>query len=1052
LQSKRQHTDEKGIIAWFASNHVAANLMMLLIITAGLISTYTIQKEVFPNFETNTIQVSVPYLGAAPQEVEEGVVLKVEEAVQDIKGIKKISSIAREGVGLINLEVEVDYDLSDVLDEVKGRVDAISTFPGQTEKPIIEKLELERDVIWISVYGDMDARSRKTIANEIRDELLALPDISVVRILGDRDYEIAIEVSEETLRKYGLTLGEVAAAIRASSMDMPGGTIKSEVGDILLRTKGQVYTGQEYSNIALRSHADGTRLLLGDIAAIKDGFVETEEFSRFNGKPSLSIRVQSTGDQNVLNIDKAVNKYITEKKASLSPGIYLDSWGSSAFYLKARLNMMLSNMTAGAILVFLILTLFLRLRVALWVMVGIPISFLGALWLLPVTPYPVNVNLLSLFAFILVLGIVVDDAIIIGESIYTNITSNGHSLDNVIQGANKVAMPATFGVLTTIAAFVPMLLVGGQIGPFFETIGMVVILCLTFSLIESKLILPAHLARMKYVADAERSQNPFTKFQAFFNKGLERFIKNGYGPLLKRAINNRYTTASLFIGGLILTVGIVMGGLLKFEFFPDVPSDFIQGRITMNEGTPPATRNEALASLKDAIRAVEADYRIEYPEEDKLLEYVLEFTNGNVRGDLVIELTKAENRLIDAYEVEKRWRKKVGEIAGAKELRFFASTNAGGGAKINFQFSGSHFEQMNNAAKELETKLSTYDGVFDIRNSFSRGSQEIQLKIKPTAELLGLTMSDLGRQVRQAFYGEEAQRIQRGREELKVMVRYPRAERHSIADLENMRIRTPNGDEVPFSAVADVSIDSSPATINRADRKRTIAVTADIDPAKASSKDVIAEIREDFMPALLARYPGVQYSMEGSSQEQEKLMVRIGIFFGVALFLIYGLLAIPLHSYLQPLIIMFVIPFGFIGAVFGHILFGQGMNMMSMFGMVALAGVVINDGLIMLDFVNKGRDEGLSIRESLIQAGQRRFRAILLTTLTTFFGLLPIMFETSLQAQFVIPMAISLAFGILFGTVITLFLLPSLYMILNDLIGPTGVLRYFQFQKVQEQE
>ncbi|NKB36005.1 MAG: MMPL family transporter [Gammaproteobacteria bacterium] len=1013
--------------------------MMLLIIIAGFISAFTIQKEVFPNFETNTIQVSVPYLGAAPEEVEEGVILRIEEAVQDIKGIKKMASTAFEGLANVNLEIESEYELSDVLDEVKGRVDAISTFPEQTEKPIIEKLEFERDVIWISVYGDMDPRARKKIANEIRDELLTLRDISLVEILGDRDYEISIEVSEETLRKYSLTMDEVASAIRASSMDMPGGTIKSEVGDILLKTKGQMYTGQEYSNIALRSNVDGTRLLLGDIATIRDGFIETEEFSRFNGKPSLSIRVQSTGDQNVLNIDKAVEKYMAEKKASIAPGVYIDSWGSSAFYLKARLSMMLSNLTLGAVLVFLILTVFLRLRVALWVIVGIPVSFLGALWLLPLTPFPVNINLLSLFGFILVLGIVVDDAIIIGESIYTSITEHGHTLDNVIKGANKVAMPATFGVLTTIAAFLPMLFIGGQIGPFFETIGMVVILCLTFSLIESKLVLPAHLSRIKYVPENERSDNYLSRFQSFIANGLQQFIKNRYSPLLVKAIDKRYTTAALFLAGLILILGMIAGGLIKFEFFPNVPSDFIQGNITMNEGSPAASRNAALLSLKEAVDAVETEYLKENPTEEKLLEYVLEFTDGNLSGTIVIELTKAEYRQIDAYEVEKRWRAKVGEIAGAKELRFFASTNSGGGAKINFQFSGNDFDRMNDAAKALETRLGEYEGIFDIRNSFSSGTQEIQLKIKPEAELLGLNMANLGRQVRQAFYGEEVQRIQRGRDELKIMVRYPRAERHSIADLENMRIRTPNGDEVPFLDVADVSIDSSPAMVSRVDRERTITVTADLDPLKSNSGEVIGEIQKEFMPALLKKYSSVRYSLGGSSQEEEELKVRIAIFFGIALFLIYGLLAIPLHSYLQPIVIMIAIPFGFIGAVCGHVVFGQSINMMSMFGMVALAGVVINDGLILLDFVNKGRDEGLSVKESLRLAGERRFRAILLTTLTTFFGLLPIIFETSLQAQFVIPMAISLGFGILFGTVITLFLVPALYMVLNDMLGRSEV-------------
>ncbi len=1047
MQLRKQHTEQSGLIAWFAGNPVAANLMMLLIIMAGLVSTYTIQKEVFPNFETNTIRVSVPYLGAAPKEVEEGVVLRVEEAIQDIKGIKNIESTAREGLGRVYLEIEDHYDLNEVLDEVKGRVDAISTFPELTEKPIIEKQEVQRDVLWVSVYGDMDARTRKAIASDIRDELLALPDISLVRVVGDRDYEIAIEVSEQTLRKYGLTLGEVAAAVRTSSLDLPGGTIKSDAGDILLRAKGQAYTGEEYGNIPLRSNADGTRLLLRDIAVINDGFVETEGFSRFNGKPSLSIRVQSTGEQNVLKIDAAVADYIAKKRARLPEGVYIDTWGSSAFYLKSRLNMMLGNMMAGALLVFLVLTLFLRLRVAIWVIVGIPISFLGALWLLPLTPYPVNINLLSLFAFILVLGIVVDDAIIIGESVYTNITRHGHSLDNVIAGARKVAMPATFGVLTTIAAFVPMLLVGGQAGPFFETVGMVVILCLTFSLVESKLILPAHLAQMKYLADEERKQNALARFQSLISRGLDTFIKGRFSTLLMLALEHRYTTVSMFFAGLILMAGIVIGGLLKFEFFPDVPSDFINSRLEMNEGTAPSVRDAALAELEAAIKAVEADYVEEHPEEGKLLEHVLAFAWGNLNGEVVVELTKAENRALDANEVERRWREKVGDIPGAKELRLFASTNAGGGAKINFQLSGDNYPQMEKAAAELEAKLGEYNGVFDIRNSYKGGSQEIQLQIKPAAELLGLSMVDLGRQVRQAFYGEEAQRIQRGRDELKVMVRYPRTQRHSIADLENMRIRTPNGDEVPFSAVAEVKLGNSPATIRRNDRKRIIYVTADIDAERANTQEVVAEIRKDFMPELLQRYPGVGYSMQGSSQEQQELMMRIGIFFLVALFLIYGLLAIPLHSYLQPFIIMFVIPFGFIGAAIGHIVFSQNMSMMSLFGMVALSGVIINDGLILVDFVNKGRNQDLSIREALVQAGAQRFRAILLTTLTTFFGLLPIMFETSLQAQFIIPMAISLAFGIVFGTVITLFLVPALYLILDDFIGASGILR-LQTQKV----
>ena len=1039
----KRHTEITGIIAWFASNHVAANLLMLLIIVGGVVSAVNIKKAIMPQFETNMIQIRVPYLGAAPEEVEEGVVLRIEEAVQGLNGIKQLSSTAREGIAQVNLEIETGFDLNEVLDQVKGRVDAISTFPEQTERPIIEKQEFQVQVTWISVYGDMELRVLKEISHQIRDELTALPSVSAVQIVGDREYEIAIEVSEDTLREYRLTLGEVASAVRLASLDMPGGSIKTDTGDVLLRTKGQVYTGPEFANIALRTNPDGTRLLLGDIATIRDGFVETEGYSRFNGRRAINLRVSSTGDQSVLEIDATVKKYIEEKKKKLPEGVNVDHWGNSAYYLKGRMNMMLGNMLAGASLVFLILTLFLRFRVAMWVVVGIPISFLGALWFMPITPFPVDINILSLFGFILVLGIVVDDAIIIGESIYTEISTRGHTLDNVIRGARKVAMPATFGVLTSIAAFAPMLMVGGTVGPAFEAVGMVVILCLAFSLVESKYILPAHLAEMNYTPDDSRIHNPLVKVQQNVSTRLKYFIENIYQPLLVKSLHNRYTTVSLFIAGMILSVGLVYSNYIKFEFFPSVASDFIQSNLTMNEGTSPEVRNNALDRMERAIRKVEADFLEEHPDEEGFLKYILIYANGDLGGGVVMELTKQEGRSINSNEIEELWRDEVGDIAGASEVRY--SSNEGmGGSRINFQLSGTNYDQMDKAARELEARLREYDGVFDIRNSYHRGSEEIRLKIKPEAELLNLTMADLGRQVRQAFYGEEAQRIQRGRNDIRVMVRYPREERRSFANLENMRIRTPDGNEVPFSAVAEVEFGNGYAAINRVDRKRSVSVTADTDPDKVQSGDLIEDINKNFIPQLLNKYRGVQYSLQGSSLEQKKLGRRIAIFFGFALFLIYGLLAIPLHSYTQPFVIMSVIPFGFIGALIGHIMFGLSVSMMSLFGLVALSGVIINDGLILVDFVNKARLEGLTLSEAVVQACKQRFRAILLTTLTTFFGLLPIMFETSLQAQFVIPMALSLAFGILFGTVITLFMIPSLYLIQEDLMTNVPLLRRFQ--------
>ena len=759
-----QQKDSKGILAWFAGNHVAANLLMLLIVVAGAISAVNIKKAIMPQFETNTIQIRVPYLGAAPEEVEEGVILRIEEAVQGLNGIKHVNSTAREGLADVNIEVETGFDINEVLDQVKTRVDAISTFPEQTERPVIEKMEFQVQVTWLSVYGNMDLKVLKEITHQIRDELMALPSISAVDIIGDRNYEIAIEVSEDTLRKYGLTMGEVAAAIRSASLDLPGGSIKTEKGDILLRTKGQVYTGREFSDIALRSYPNGTRLLLGDIATIKDGFVETEGYSRFNGKRAINLRVSSTGDQSVLEIDKAVQKYIKEKKDKLPEGVKVDQWGNSAYYLKDRLNMMLGNMMAGAVLVFLTLTLFLQIRVAMWVVIGIPVSFLGALWFMPITPFPVDINILSLFGFILVLGIVVDDAIVIGESIYTEISARGHTLGNVIRGANKVAMPATYGVLTTIAAFVPMLMVGGQVGPAFEAVGMVVTLCLTFSLIESKFILPAHLANMKFIPEHERSRNLLVRVQQFIGDRLMYFIDYIYKPLLEKSIRNRYTTVALFFGAMILSVGLVYSNYVKFEFFPSVPSDFIQSNLTMNEGTSPEARNKALDRMEQAVNKVEKDYLQSHPGEEGFLKYVLIYASGDLGGGVVMELSKQEGRSISSNEIEHLWRKEVGNIPGAKEVRYTSSEGVGG-SRINFQLTGISYEQIDKVASELETKLREYDGVYDIRDTYNRGTEEIRLKIKPEAELLNLTMADLGRQVRQAFYGEEAQRIQRGRDE-----------------------------------------------------------------------------------------------------------------------------------------------------------------------------------------------------------------------------------------------------------------------------------------------
>ena len=1044
--NKRNTTSETGLIAWFASNHVAANLLMWFIIVAGIISAVTIRKQTTPEFELNWIQVQVPYLGAAPQEVEEGVVIKVEEAVQDIPGITEIRSRAREGSGFVTLKVSQDADMNEVLTEVKTKVDAISTFPGLAEKPVIYKVEADTPVIFVAIHGTVDAYSRKLIAQSIRDDLLAMPEISQVDFYGDREFEISIEVSEHVLRQYGLTMSEVSQAIRDSSIDLPGGTIKTAGGDILLRTEGQVYTGSEYSDLVLRTFPDGTRLTLGDIATINDGFVESESFGRLDGKPSATLNVLANGQKNELKTAAAVKRYVEEKRLSLPNGVEIDLWVDRSHYLVGRLEMMVKNMWQGALLVFLVLSLFLRMKVAAWVIIGIPITFLGALFLMPHGPWPVTINMISLFGFIVVLGIVVDDAIIIGESIYTKIRSDGHTIDNVVKGARKVAVPATFGVLTTIAAFAPMLFVGGIVGPFFEALSMVVILCLIFSLVESKLILPAHLVHAKIKpVDEEDLFNPqrhipvlyriprfFQKIQRRTQHGLQNLIQNRYKPMLEKAVDNRGVTVAAFVGVLIMTFGLMSSGIVRMVVFPEVPGDFVRMNLEMESGSPPAARNAALNKIETAILDLNDEYIAENPDFDPLISHIGSFSQGDTGAVAWVELPMVDDRAMQVTDITEIWREKVGEIPGVKELTFEDGDNFGGDAAMSFRLSGDNYQSLENAANELETKLREYDGVFDIRSSSDSGGQEIKLSIKPEAEALGLTMASLGRQVRQAFYGEEAQRIQRGKDELKVMIRYPLDDRRSIANLENMRIRTPSGDEVPFESVADVSYGTSYSSIRRLNRERTISVLADVDPELVEPGELVTTIKDEFIPGLLARHTGVSFGLEGASQETEDFMRNLTVAGIAALFLIYALIAIPLHSYSQPLVIMSVIPFGLIGAVIGHLIMGKAISMFSLFGLIALSGVVVNDSLIMVDFINKARAEGVPLKQAVIESGTERFRAIILTSFTTAAGLMPIMFESSVQAQWIMPMAISLSFGIIFATFITLFLIPSLYVLQID--------------------
>ncbi|CAH0990895.1 Multidrug resistance protein MexB [Sinobacterium norvegicum] len=1024
----------RGIIAWFVGNPVAANLLMFFIIVVGLYGAVSIKKSLTPEFEINAMNIVVPYPGASPAEVERGVIFKIEEAIKDISSIKRVASVANDSMARVNIEIVEGYDINQVLNEVKIAVDAISSFPKQAERAVVSKIDPSWQAIQLQIYGPaLTESAAKTLADEMKRELLATTDIARVKVYGTRDYEVAVEVSESVLRRYGLTLGKIALAIQRASVDLPAGAINTANGDVRLRVSGQAYRQQDFEQIELLVFADGTRLLLGDIATIKDGFVEATGSALFDETYSVALAVYAVGDQDLVVIADQAKAYVTAKKQTLPPGVTIDYWADSTYYLDGRLSMMVKNLAIGALLVFITLGLFMELSIAFWVMIGIPVCFLGTFIMLPLVG--VSINMISLFGFILVLGIVVDDAIIIGESIHSTMLTDGDSHSSVIMGAHKVATPATFGVLTTICAFLPTLFMSGTLANFPAACGFVVIFCLMFSLIESKWILPAHIAHRKQSLFRWVRSERHQRLQTKCNAHLQRFVVEKYQPFLHRCIAERYTTLAAFIGIFILTIGMMGGGWVRYVMHPDSPNDYVSAQLEMMQGTNELKTVEAVNHIKQAIRQVEQRYLTETGSDKSFIKHFFNYSADGRIGFFMLELTKQEERSVGSLEIVEQWQQQVGEIIGAKVLTFSAVDDQIG-EDIAYNLVSDDPVQLRAAAAELTAQLKGYSGLSNVQNGIGDQISEIDLAIKPAAQAVGLSLFDIGSQVREAFYGREAQRVQRGFDEIKVMVRYPEQQRQSLSNLENMTIRGDGGDEFPLLSVAELDSTMSEATITRINGLQAAQVTAKADKTVLEPSVVNNAIINVFFPELFQRYPAVDYQLDGSTQESEVMERELFVGFGLALLGIYALLAIPLRSYTQPIIIMSVIPFGLIGAVVGHALMGVTVSMMSIFGIIALAGVVVNDSLIMVDHINRRVKGGEAIDVAVVGAGKLRFRAIVLTSLTTFFGVLPMLLETSVQAQFVIPMAISLGFGIVFATVITLLLVPCLYMILSDFNAP----------------
>lgn len=1047
---------------WFIRNHVAAMLVAITIAVSGAVTAlFGVRREVFPEIKPNIVTVQVVYPGATPAEVEEGVCMRIEEVVEGITGVDKVSATASEGGAFVVIEALNEADMQQVLEDVKARVDGITNFPQEIEQPVIARLVVRSEVINVAIHGAADERTLKVLGQRARDRLAALPEISQVELVSVRPDEISIEVSEAALQRHGLTFDEVARAVGAASLDLPAGQVKSQAGQTLLRVKGQAWRGPEFEALGLLTRPDGTRVTLGEVARVVDGFADVDVTSRFDGQPAALLKVYRIGDQDALAIAARVTEWCAGDGALLlPPGVQLTPWRDQSRILRGRLELLLRNMAVGLVLVGLILALFLQLRLALWVVFGIPVAFLGAAALMP--HFDISVNMISLFAFLVVLGIVVDDAIVVGENVFNHRARSESPETASIRGTAEVAAPVVASVLTTVAAFLPMFNVPGSDQQIWRVIPLIVIPVLLFSLFESQYLLPSHLARIRLDADTGPRNvlaRGWARVQAVFGGGLQTFVDRVYRPCADMLLRWRYLTLSVSVAALVLMVAMIRTGSPRWVFFPSVEGDNVVVSLTMAQGTPAETTSAVLARIEAAARAVrdELDQAAGLGGADRgesIVEHMLasvgsqpfaaeQARNGGQRdavfldgahvAELNLQLVPAEARTVSSDTLLSRLRERIGLVPDAVELRFTTALFSTG-KDVDVELYHEDLSLLRAAAADLQEAVRRYPAVHDVADSFRLGKQELKLRIAPQAEVLGLTQQDLARQVRQAFFGEEVQRLQRDRDDVKVMVRYPESARRSLADLEQMRIRTPQGDEVPFGEVAQVEPGRAYSSIQRVGRKRVVRVSAEVDETdpQADAEKLNQDLREGVLPGLRARYPGLTWGFEGDQKKRAELFRGLGQGALIALFLIYALVAGIFRSYVQPLIVLTAIPFGAIGAVLGHLLLGYDLSIMSMFGLVALMGVVVNDNIVLVEWINRRRERHDVLRHAVQVAGAQRFRPIVLTSLTTFGGLTPLIFEQSVQAKFLIPMAISLAFGVMFATVISLVIVPCIYLVLED--------------------
>lgn len=1014
-----QVNQQKGLIGFFIRNSVAANLMMWFIIILGLIAYVGMNKQLYPDLPPSQIEISVNYFGVSGKEVEQNVIVKIEDRLRDLPEIKRLRSWSNDNNGRLIIELNKDADAADVLDKVKLRIDSIASFPAQMDPIVVNLLENYQPVIRLALVGDMDYVDLKPYAQTIERELLNLKNVSVVntQLPGN---EIAIEIDPMALRMYQLSTDDIRARLGAYSENISAGQLRAETGNIALRVEQQGYDVVAFENIPLITAANGYQVKLKDVAKVKDSFIEGVHVFTYSDTNAVFIEVQSVLGQDMSAVAESVRNYVRYKNGHLPGNMTIETIIDGTRYLDERLSMMEENLLQGAVLVLLMLGLFLSFRLAFWVVVGLPVCFLGATLLMPV--FGVSINIISLFAFIMVLGLVVDDAIVVGESVHHESDKNGFSRQNVEAGVRKVAKPAIFGVLTTIAVFVPFLFGDGAQSNMFKGIATIVILCLVFSLLESKLILPAHLAHSRH--------NPpkVGGFKHRFNARLQAFTEHQLARAVGWSIARKWSMLLLFVCTLVVSAALLMFGHVRSIADPKVPIDQPEIKVELHDNASQVTYKAAVAQLDAMVKQVEAETVKTYGK--PMVQSILIESTGQSEFKMTVPLVDEGQRPYSTFELSKRWREHMPQIVALKSVQI--KDDVLGRNKLYGDFGyylySDDIAGLNQAAKALITELKQLPGVYEVSSTISTGKKELLMRLKPVANTLGLALADIGRQLAQSHFGAEVERFNRNGEEVRVLVRYQKDIRASISELQYARIYTPDGQEVMLGDMVEFSEHEVVTTIRREGGKRSIYVFGSVDQQQANINKVVAKVKREILPQLLKGHPGITTQLGGNIKETMAEQDQMLLFSIAAMLMVYTLLAVPLKSYVQPFLIMSIIPFCVVGAIWGHWLFAEDFSLVSMFGLVAAAGVVVNDSLILVDRINQKMAEGFAVVEGVVAAVCERFRAILLTSLTTFAGLLPIMFETSLQAKFVTPMAISLGFSVLFSTAITLFLIPCLYV------------------------